>query len=232
MKPTFIAVSLPNASLQHGVPNRIEKGRRRGSGPFTCANTQAERPFAQEECSMAEIHARLAHMGIYVHDRENMQRFYREVLGLIVTDEGTGRAGMHLTFMSGNPQNHHQLVLVTGRPDTSGFNPIQQMSFMVDSLADLREVHRRALALGATEMRPVSHGNAWSIYFKDPEGNTVEAYLDTPFHVPQPHGKPLDLSKSDEQILRETEEQCRHDPGFMPIEQFKQKMAARLGASA
>jgi catechol 2,3-dioxygenase len=60
----------------------------------------------------------------------------------------------------------------------------------------------------------------------------VEAYLDTPFHVPQPHGKPLDLSKSDEQILRETEAACRQDPGFMPIEQFKQQMAARLGATA
>ena len=112
------------------------------------------------------IHARLAHMGIYVHDRDKMERFYTEVLGLMVTDHGEGRAGMHLTFMSGNPKNHHQFVLVTGRPDTSGFNPIQQMSFMVDSLADLREVQKRALALGATEMRPVSHGNAWSIYFK------------------------------------------------------------------
>lgn len=122
---------------------------------------------------MGIIHARLAHMGIYIHDRDKMERFYTEVLGLMVTDHGEGRAGMHLTFMSGNPENHHQLVLVTGRPDTSGFNPIQQMSFMVDSLADLREVHKRALALGATDMRPVSHGNAWSIYFKDPEGNTV-----------------------------------------------------------
>jgi catechol 2,3-dioxygenase len=106
------------------------------------------------------------------------------------------------------------------------------MSFMVDSLADLREVHKRALSLGATEMRPVSHGNAWSIYFKDPEGNVVEAYLDTPFHVPQPHGKPLDLTKSDDQILSETESACRDDPGFMPIDQFKQQMAARLTASA
>jgi catechol 2,3-dioxygenase len=48
--------------------------------------------------------------------------------------------------------------------------------------------------------------------------------------VPQPHGKPLDLAKSDEQILRETEEACRQDPGFMPIEQFKTEMATRLGA--
>ncbi|HEY2619549.1 MAG TPA: VOC family protein [Acetobacteraceae bacterium] len=181
---------------------------------------------------MANIRARLAHMGIYVHDRDTMERFYTEVLGLMVTDHGEGRAGMHLTFMSGNPENHHQMVLVTGRPDTAGFNPIQQISFMVDSLSDLREVHTRALALGATEMRPVSHGNAWSIYFKDPEGNTVEAYLDTPFHVPQPHGKPLDLAKSDQQIMRETEDACRQDPGFMPIEQFKRQMAARLGAGA
>jgi catechol 2,3-dioxygenase len=211
MKPTFMLV--------FPLPRLRNRPRRR-----TLAR--------QEDGIMANIRARLAHMGIYVHDRDKMRRFYTEVLGLMVTDEGQGRADMHLTFMSGNPQNHHQLVLVTGRPDTSGFNPIQQMSFMVDTLADLREVHRRALALGATEMRPVSHGNAWSIYFKDPEGNTVEAYLDTPFHVPQPHGKPLDLGKSDEQILRETEDQCRQDPGFMPIEQFQQQMAARLGASA
>jgi catechol 2,3-dioxygenase len=179
---------------------------------------------------MANIHARLAHMGIYVKDRDRMERFYTEVLGLMITDHGEGRAGMHLTFMSGNPLNHHQLVLVTGRPDTAGFNPIQQMSFMVDSLADLREVHKRALSLGATEMRPVCHGNAWSIYFKDPEGNTVEAYLDTPFHVPQPHGEFLDLTKSDDEILRETEASCRKDAGFMPIEQYQRQMATRLGA--
>jgi len=31
-----------------------------------------------------------------------MERFYTDVLGLMVTDQGEGRAGMHLTFMSGN----------------------------------------------------------------------------------------------------------------------------------
>ena len=78
-------------------------------------------------------------------------------------------------------------------------------------------------------MRVISHGNAWSCYFKDPEGNTVEAYLDTPFHVPQPHGEALDLSKSDEQILRETEAACRADPGFMTMEAFQATLATRLG---
>ena len=177
---------------------------------------------------MANIRARLAHMGIYVQDRDRMEQFYTEVLGLMVTDRGEGRSGMHLTFMSANPQNHHQVVLVSGRPDTSGFNPIQQISFMIDTLADLREVHQRALSLGATDMRPVNHGNAWSVYFKDPEGNTVEAYLDTPFHVPQPHGEFLDLSKSDEEIVRDTEASARKDPSFMPFKEFTRSLGERL----
>jgi catechol 2,3-dioxygenase len=177
---------------------------------------------------MGTIHARLAHVGIYAHDKPLLERFYTTVLGLMVTDSGTARSGMELTFMSADPGNHHQLVLVSGRPDTAGFNPINQISFMVDSLADLRVVHRRALDHGASDMRVLSHGNAWSCYFKDPEGNTVEAYLDTPFHVPQPHGEPLDLTKSDAEILRETEAACRADPGFMMMDAFQKSLASRL----
>jgi catechol 2,3-dioxygenase len=177
---------------------------------------------------MGTIRARLGHVGIYAHDKPKMERFYTTVLGLMVTDSGPGRGGAELTFMSANPGNHHQMVLVTGRPDTAGFNPINQISFMVDSLADLREVHKRALDNGATDMRVVSHGNAWSCYFKDPEGNTLEAYLDTPFHVPQPHGVALDLSKSDEEILRETEDACRKDPGFMAFSDFTKSLEKRL----
>jgi catechol 2,3-dioxygenase len=177
---------------------------------------------------MSTIHARLGHVGIYAHDKARLERFYTTVLGLMVTDSGTGRGGTELTFMSSNPGNHHQMVLVSGRPDTAGFNPINQISFMVDSLADLREVHKRALANGASDMRVVSHGNAWSCYFKDPEGNTLEAYLDTPFHVPQPHGVALDLSKSDEEILAETEAHCRQDPGFMMFSDFTRSLADRL----
>jgi catechol 2,3-dioxygenase len=179
---------------------------------------------------MGTIHARLAHIGLYAHDKPKLERFYTTVLGLVVTDSGAARSGAELTFLSASPGNHHQLVLASGRPDTSGFNPINQISFMVDSLADLREVHKRALEHGATDMRVISHGNAWSCYFKDPEGNVVEAYLDTPFHVPQPHGDPLDLSRSDAEILRETEAICRADPGFMMMEDFKRAMEKRLSA--
>ena len=95
---------------------------------------------------MNTIRAKLAHMGIFVRDRDTMVKFYTDVLGLMVTDQGPGRApGMHLTFMSADPGEHHQVVLVTGRPEDTGFNPINQVSFLVESLGQLREVHQRAL---------------------------------------------------------------------------------------
>ena len=177
---------------------------------------------------MGTIHARLAHVGVYAHNKPLLEKFYTTVLGLVISDKGAGRSGIELTFMSSSPNNHHQFVLVSGRPDTEGFNPIQQISFMVDSLSQLREVHNRALENGATGMRITCHGNAWSCYFMDPEGNTVEAYLDTPFHVPQPHGAPFDLMASDDEIMRWTEDHCRADPGFMMMDDYKKKMAGVL----
>jgi catechol 2,3-dioxygenase len=85
----------------------------------------------------------------------------------------------------------------------------------------LRRVSIAAPALGATKLFSLNHGNALSVYFSDPEGSTVEVYFDTPFYVSQPHGDPLDLSKSDSELLAETEANCRQDPSFMTVEQWR-----------
>ena len=106
-----------------------------------------------------------------------------------------------------------------------------QLSFKVETLADLRRVRDAALAAGATQMRGMNHGNALSIYFKDLEDNTVEVYLDTPWYVPQPHGDPLDLGKSDEEIWAETEALCRADPAFEPVQQWAARVSRRQGAT-
>jgi catechol 2,3-dioxygenase len=178
---------------------------------------------------MAAIHARLTHMGLYAHDLDRMIGFYTEVLGLIVADRGPGRApGTQMAFLTADPACHHQVVLISGRPETTGYNPINQISFTVGSLAELRAVRDRALSRGAGALRQVNHGNAWSIYFADPEGNTLEAYLDTPFHVPQPRGDALDLDQPDAAILAATEAACRADPGFLPRADYVRQVAARL----
>jgi catechol 2,3-dioxygenase len=54
--------------------------------------------------------------------------------------------------------------------------------------------------------RIVSHGNAFGMYFFDPEGNRIELYYKTGYPVPQPHGDPLDLSRSDDELLSDARE--------------------------
>ena len=52
-----------------------------------------------------------------------------------------------------------------------------------------------------TDLLAVDPGNAWSLYFRDPEADGIEISLDTPSHVAQPHRVELDLSLSDDEIF-------------------------------
>lgn len=165
----------------------------------------------------------LAHCGIYVRDIDAMTRFYTRVFGLQMTDQGEGRNfKVKLHFLSASPDQHHQLVLASGR-GADAPTTVMQLSFKVGAIDDLRRIRQLALAEGATQMRGMNHGNALSIYFSDLEDNTVEVYLDTPWYIPQPHGDPLDLAKTDAELWAETEAACRADPGFMPLDQWQQR---------
>ena len=169
-----------------------------------------------------------SHFGIYVFDVERMVNFYKTVFGLVETDRGVGRTfKAPLVFLSATPEQHHQLVIAGGRPAEATFSTVMQLSFAVPSIQALRELRDRAVALGASNVKPLNHGNALSVYLSDPEGNTVEIYMDTPFYIAQPHGDPLDLSQDDETILRETEAICRLDPTFMPLAQWQAQFGAR-----
>ena len=85
---------------------------------------------------------------------------------------------------------------------------------------------------GITEHRVTDHGNAWALYFKDPEGNPVELYVDSPFYTPQPWGEPLDLDQPNDEILRRTETMRRGRPRFMTREAWMNQIQERLDARA
>lgn len=173
----------------------------------------------------------LNHVGIFVRDLPAMERFYARALGLVVTDRGKGRSMPYdLVFMSGDASMHHQLVLASGRP-AEGATTVNQLSFRVPALADIRAARDRALAEGASDARGINHGNAWSVYFRDPEGNTVEVYADSPYYIPQPFGDPLDLSLGDAEILKATEERCRAVDGFVTRAEWQADLAKTLAAS-
>lgn len=174
------------------------------------------------------ISPQLTHAGLWVWDLAKMEDFYTRIMSLSVSDRGyVERYRGNIVFLSANPEIHHQLILCEGRHEGSP-STVNQLSFTVRSLQELKEMHRRVLSEGI-ESKPRSHGNAWSIYFNDPEGNNVEVYLDSPFHVPQPRGDALDLDQSDEEIVQTTREAIRTTEGFMQREQWAAGRAKRMG---
>ena len=149
--------------------------------------------------------AGLGHVGIYAHDIMKMRDFYTRVIGLEVADEDLEGRGM--CFLSSDPiSEHHEFVLMKGRQSDDETQVIQQISFKVPSIQDLREYKSALDEEGMKIDRIVSHGNAFGMYFFDPEGNRVELYYRTGFPVPQPHGDPLDLSRSDDELLSDARE--------------------------
>ena len=170
-----------------------------------------------------------SHMGIFVTDPARMEDFYTRVLGFAVTDRGT-LGSTSLVFLSRDPQEHHQIVLAGGRPGT-GFTSINQISFRMADLAGLREMHRRLEAEGVQELAPVSHGNALSVYFKDPEGNRIELFVDTPWYVEQPVRVPMDMKLPPAELWAWAERDARQRAGFQPVEEWRSALRKKLQRS-
>lgn len=169
-----------------------------------------------------------SHVGIFVTDMRRMEDFYSRFLGFTVTDRG--RLGVQeLVFLSRDPSEHHQVVLASGRPADTPFNVINQLSFRVDNVAALRDFHARAKHEAVAEIAPVTHGNALSLYFRDPEGNRIELYMDTPWYVDQPQRIPVDLSLPDKQLWQWVEAKVRAMPGFKPRAEWQAEVARRMG---
>ena len=149
--------------------------------------------------------AGLGHVGIYADDLMKQRDFYTRVIGLSIADEDLDGRGM--CFMSADPvSEHHEFVLMKGRVSSADTNTIQQISFKVPTIQDLRDYHKRLLDEDIKVERIVSHGNAFGMYFFDPEGNRVELYYKTGFPVPQPHGDLIDLTRSDEELIGDARE--------------------------
>lgn len=147
----------------------------------------------------------LGHVAIYAEDLMRQRDFYTRVIGLRIADEDLEGRGM--VFLSADPvAEHHEFVLIRGRVTSGDAKVVQQISFKVPSIDDLREFKRRIEAEHLPVERTVSHGNAFGMYVFDPEGNRIELYYKTGFPVPQPHGDPIDLERSDEELLGDARE--------------------------
>jgi catechol 2,3-dioxygenase len=186
---------------------------------------------------------RFGHFGVNCFDIAAMENFYTKVMGMVVADRGyvPPPGDRHIVFMTLDPGEHHQFILCSGRtegkieagPFRGGGrgSAINQISFHCATLGDLRKAQSRLAAAGRNDGTPINHGNAWSIYIRDIEGNPMELYVDSPWYTPQPCGEPFDLSLSDEEIYRQTETICRARPGFELAGPWRERLAAKIQAS-
>lgn len=138
----------------------------------------------------------LGHVGLFVKDPAAMVDFYENFLGMQVTDRGEND---WIVFLSARPEEeHHELALMKSDELKS---EVQQVSFTVSSLADLRQFWSQIKERGYPVDRVLNHGIAFGCYFRDPEGNRVEVYWRTGKSYPQPHGDAIDLDLPETELL-------------------------------
>jgi len=171
----------------------------------------------------------LAHAVLYVHDLDVIVDFYCDVLGFEVTDRGPIRT-FEVAFLS-QAVTHHQIAFMTGRTSPSPSHTLNHVAFRsTGSLDDLRVLHGRLRQRSdVSDVRTLTHGNTWSVYFLDPEHNGVEIYVSTPWHVAQPQGEDIDLSEPDESIIARTRALFEGEPTFEDQSAFRRRRAERLG---
>jgi catechol 2,3-dioxygenase-like lactoylglutathione lyase family enzyme len=165
-----------------------------------------------------------SHAVLYVRDLQPMVDFYREILGFRVSDRGPllgDKGGPEIVFMSQVPEDHHQIAFLPTRQGEERSNSVDHFAFRVTELGDVREMIARLRQDGrAEEINTVTHGNAWSVYFRDPEGNGIEIFCDTPWHVAQPVLERWDETATDEELHATTLATFEDRESFGPMAEY------------
>lgn len=172
---------------------------------------------------------RWSHCVLKVRDLDAMVEFYCDALGFEVADRGELGPEQKIAFLSGSSSDHHQLGLITGRSDDDTTS-LDHNAFRVESIEDVQSMVQWV----ADDNRigdgfPVTHGNAVSVYFNDPEGNGIEIFCDTPWHVEQPQVAGWNPAKSPDEVLAGVRDKFQAAPGFGPIDEYQAAQAAAFG---
>ncbi len=145
--------------------------------------------------------ASLGHVGIFVEDVARSLAFYRDLLGLTLTDADEAN-GMY--FLSSRPdEEHHEFLVCRGRTAPLDVRLIQQVSFRCPSIEDVIAFWRRLKDAGVEFDRVVSHGNAVGVYFFDPDRNRCEVYWPTGLKARQTFLAQIDLTRPVDELMTE-----------------------------
>ena len=130
----------------------------------------------------ATVHpqTRVGHIHLKVSDLSRAIRFYRDVLGFSVTQQFGDKAA----FLSAGGYHHH-VGLNTWHSEGRDPAPVAaaglyHVAFLFPDRASLAEALQRVLDSGVPLDGSADHGVSEAVYFRDPDGNGVELYVDRP----------------------------------------------------
>ena len=124
----------------------------------------------------------IGHVLLRVLDLERSKKFYSEVLGFHVLEEDPAHGG---TFMA-LPGQSHSIDLfqvkdaAAAERQTPGVRGLGHIAFRVESEDALKEAHAALREHGVEITRTIDHVSQKSVYFEDPDGNTLEIYYELP----------------------------------------------------
>lgn len=118
---------------------------------------------------------RVGHIVIRVSDMDAGMAFYRDKLGMEVTSYRPGQ-GVFLSFGS----QHHDIALFQDAGDgVHGALGLVHIALRIPGDDhDLRTAYDKLMASGVKVDQVTNHGMTHSVYFRDPDGNTLEIYAD------------------------------------------------------
>ena len=124
----------------------------------------------------------IGHVLLRVLDLERSKKFYTDVLGFHVLEEDPEHGG---TFMA-LPGQSHAIDLFQVK-DTElaekqipGARGLGHIAFRVEDEDALKDAYATLREHGVEITRQIDHVSQKSVYFNDPDGNTLEIYFEVP----------------------------------------------------
>ena len=123
---------------------------------------------------------RIGHVHLTVSNLDRGLKFYRDVLGLEVTQ----RYGRSAVFLSAGGYHHH-IGLNTwagegASPPPAGRTGLYHFAILYPSRRELARAFKRLFDHGVAIEGASDHGVSEAIYLRDPDGNGIELYWDRP----------------------------------------------------
>lgn len=123
---------------------------------------------------------RIGHVHLKVSDLALAEAFYRDVLGLTVTQ----RYGSQAVFLSAGGYHHHvglnTWMSKGGHPPAPGATGLFHAAFLYPTRPELARAVRQVVEAGVELDGASHHGVSEAVYLRDPDGNGIELYWDLP----------------------------------------------------